>query len=48
MADILKTILLFILLFGVGTVLLVVAFALCVAASKKAESEMNDEKEEWK
>lgn len=45
MIDILKTILLFILLFGAGSALLVVAFALCVAANKKAESEMYNDKE---
>lgn len=45
MLDILFTIFLFIVLFGVGSVLLIVAFCLCIWASKRAKKEMTDKKE---
>lgn len=48
MLDILFTIFLFIVLFGVGSVLLVVAFYLYTWASKRAKREMADEKEQGK
>ena len=43
MVDILITILLFIVLFGIGTAMLVVAFSLCILS--KAESEIENEME---
>lgn len=45
MLDVLFTIFLFIVLFVVGVIMLIVAFALCIWASKRAKREMADEKE---